>query len=44
MGLAGFDNEHWTEPVSGGITVIEQPIEEIGRNAMPMWLDRCEAP
>lgn len=40
IGLAGFDNEPWTEIVGGGITVMEQPVEEIGRSAMAMLLDR----
>jgi LacI family fructose operon transcriptional repressor len=44
MGLAGFDNEPWTELVGEGITVIEQPVEDIGRNAMAMLLDRCANP
>lgn len=44
MGLAGFDNEPWTELVGGGITVIEQPVEDIGRNAMTMLLERCNMP
>jgi LacI family fructose operon transcriptional repressor len=44
MGLAGFDNDPWTELVAGWITVIEQPVEDIGRNAMSMLLSRCEAP
>lgn len=42
IGLAGFDNEPWTELVGGGITLIEQPVEEIGRNAMTMLLERCD--
>lgn len=44
IGLAGFDNEPWTELVGAGITVIEQPVEDIGRNAMAMLLDRCANP
>ncbi|PTQ11566.1 LacI family transcriptional regulator [Sphingomonas oleivorans] len=44
MGLAGFDNEPWTELVGEGLTVIEQPVEDIGRTAMAMLLDRLDAP
>jgi LacI family fructose operon transcriptional repressor len=44
MALAGFDNEPWTELVAGGITVIEQPVEEIGRAAMSMLFERLETP
>lgn len=32
-GLCGFDNLSWTELVSGGITVVEQPAYQVGRNA-----------
>lgn len=42
IALAGFDNEPWTEMVGGGITLIEQPVEEIGRSAMMLLLDRVE--
>jgi LacI family transcriptional regulator, fructose operon transcriptional repressor len=44
IALAGFDNEPWTELVAGGITVVEQPTEEIGRAAMAMLFDRLESP
>lgn len=44
IALAGFDNEPWTEIVGAGITVMEQPVEEIGRNAMGMLLDRSAHP
>lgn len=40
IGLVGFDNEPWTEIVGEGITVMEQPVEEIGRNAVAMLLER----
>ncbi len=40
LGLAGFDNEPWTELVAPGITVIEQPVEVIGRTALTMLLER----
>ncbi len=44
IALAGFDNNDWMEFVGGGLSVIEQPVEEIGRNAMTMLLDRLDHP
>ena len=44
IALAGFDNEPWTELVEPGLTVIEQPLEEIGRMAMSLLADRLRAP
>ncbi|WP_260928088.1 LacI family DNA-binding transcriptional regulator [Novosphingobium sp. 9] len=44
MALAGFDNNAWMEFVGGGLTVIEQPVDEIGRTAMTMLLDRLDHP
>ncbi|HXP97812.1 MAG TPA: LacI family DNA-binding transcriptional regulator [Telmatospirillum sp.] len=44
LAVAGFDNERWTELVGPGITVIEQPVETIGRTAMTMLLERLDAP
>jgi LacI family fructose operon transcriptional repressor len=44
LAVAGFDNDRWTELVNPGITVIEQPIEAIGRTAMSMLLERIETP
>jgi len=44
IALAGFDNNDWMEFVVGGLSVIEQPVEEIGRTAMTMLLDRLEHP
>ncbi|MTJ84443.1 MAG: LacI family DNA-binding transcriptional regulator [Telmatospirillum sp.] len=44
LAVAGFDNERWTELVGPGITVIEQPVEAIGRAAMEMLLDRIDTP
>ncbi|NKF22127.1 LacI family DNA-binding transcriptional regulator [Solimonas marina] len=44
LALAGFDNESWTELVEPGITVIEQPVEEIGRTAMNLLLERLQNP
>ncbi|MEG3083019.1 LacI family DNA-binding transcriptional regulator [Sphingomonas sp. PB2P12] len=42
--LVGFDNEPWTEIFAGGMTVVEQPVDEIGRQAMTMLLDRLQHP
>lgn len=44
FGLAGFDNDAWTEFAADGLSVIEQPVEEIGRTAMAMLLDRLDHP
>ncbi|PZU07732.1 LacI family DNA-binding transcriptional regulator [Sphingomonas sp.] len=44
IAVAGFDNEGWMDLAAGGVTVIEQPVEEIGRTAMSMLLDRIEHP
>nr|WP_309805050.1 substrate-binding domain-containing protein [Novosphingobium capsulatum] len=50
MALAGFDNNDWMDFVgqgasgAGGISVIEQPVEEIGRTATTMLLDRLDNP
>ncbi|SCK05284.1 LacI family DNA-binding transcriptional regulator [Vogesella sp. LIG4] len=44
LALAGFDNEVWTGLIDPGLTVIEQPVDEIGRSAMAMLLARLEDP
>jgi LacI family fructose operon transcriptional repressor len=44
IALAGFDNEPWTGLVEPGLTVIEQPLEEIGRTAMALLFERLRAP
>jgi LacI family fructose operon transcriptional repressor len=44
VSVAGFDNEAWMEFVGDGLTVIEQPVEEIGRTAMTMLFDRLDNP
>jgi LacI family fructose operon transcriptional repressor len=44
VALAGFDNEPWTELVEPGLTVIEQPLAEIGRVAMALLFDRLRLP
>lgn len=44
IALAGFDNDIWTELVGPGLTVIEQPVAEIGRAAMALLFERLEMP
>ena len=44
VALAGFDNDAWTEPVSPGVTVIAQPVYEIGKNAMQLLPQRLADP
>jgi LacI family fructose operon transcriptional repressor len=44
VALAGFDNQDWMAFVGRGLSVIEQPVEEIGRAAMTMLLDRLDRP
>lgn len=44
IAIAGFDNEVWTELVGPGLTVIEQPVAEIGRAAMDLLFERLRTP
>ncbi len=44
LAVTGFDNEPWTELVGPGISVIEQPVDAIGRAAMAMLFERIETP
>ncbi len=44
LALAGFDNERWTELVEPGVTVVEQPVEDMGRAAMSLLLERLRMP
>ena len=44
LAVAGFDNEPWTELAGPGITVIEQPVYDIGRMAMAMLQERLAQP
>ncbi|MGV7033650.1 LacI family DNA-binding transcriptional regulator [Methylobacterium symbioticum] len=44
LALAGFDNEPWTDLVEPGLTVIEQPVAEIGAQAMRLLFERIESP
>jgi len=44
IAIAGFDNESWTELVGPGLTVIEQPVADIGRAAMDLLFERLRTP
>ncbi|TBW34875.1 LacI family DNA-binding transcriptional regulator [Siculibacillus lacustris] len=44
LSVVGFDNETWTDLVGAGITVIEQPVAEIGRTAMALLFERLACP
>ena len=44
IALAGFDNLPWTRLVEPGITVIAQPIYDIGRAAIELLLQRIAQP
>lgn len=44
LGLAGFDNDAWTDLVEPGLTVIEQPVAEIGLQAVSLLFDRLKTP
>ncbi|GJE60985.1 LacI family DNA-binding transcriptional regulator [Methylobacterium trifolii] len=44
LALAGFDNEPWTDLVEPGLTVVEQPVAEIGAQAMRLLFERIAAP
>jgi LacI family fructose operon transcriptional repressor len=44
IAMAGFDNDVWTELVGPGLTVIEQPVAEIGRTAMALLFERLDHP
>lgn len=44
LAIAGFDNETWTELVGPGLTVIEQPVTDIGRTAMELLFERLRLP
>lgn len=44
LAIAGFDNESWTELPGPGLTVIEQPVTEIGQTAMQLLLSRLRDP
>lgn len=44
LAIAGFDNEDWTELVGPGLTVIEQPVHDLGRTAMALLFERLADP
>ncbi len=44
VAMVGFDNDTWTELVGPGLTVVEQPVAEIGRTAMTLLFERLEHP
>lgn len=44
LALAGFDDEPWTALVEPSITVIRQPVDAFGREAMLMLLARITQP
>lgn len=44
VALAGFDNDAWTDLVTPGVTVIAQPVYEIGKNAMQLLTQRLAEP
>ncbi|WP_334175456.1 LacI family DNA-binding transcriptional regulator [Pseudoxanthobacter sp.] len=44
IAVAGFDNEIWTDLVGPGLTVIEQPVAEIGQAAMALLFERLTEP
>jgi LacI family fructose operon transcriptional repressor len=44
LALAGFDNDAWTELVESGVTVVAQPVYEIGKSAMSLLMQRLAEP
>ena len=44
LAIAGFDDEPWTSLVDPGITVIRQPVDAFGREAMVMLQSRIARP
>ena len=44
IAVAGFDNEIWTDLVGPGLTVIEQPVADIGQAAMSLLFERLKEP
>ena len=40
--LVGYDNQSWTE--RAGLTTIQQPMEEMGRKAAELIINRIEEP
>ena len=44
IAIAGFDNEIWTGLIGSGLTVIEQPVADIGLSAMRLLFERIDTP
>lgn len=44
LAIAGFDNEPWMDLVGPGLTVVEQPVPDIGRTAMDLLFERLRVP
>jgi LacI family fructose operon transcriptional repressor len=44
LALAAFDNEPWTSLIHPALTVIAQPVDQIGRDAMQLLHDRIRDP
>jgi LacI family fructose operon transcriptional repressor len=44
LAISGFDNDVWTELIGPGLSVIEQPVHEIGRAAMALLFERMAEP
>ena len=40
IGICGYDNLPWTELISGGITVVEQPFYEVGAESARLLIKR----
>lgn len=44
LALAAFDDEPWTSLVNPGLTVVAQPVDQIGHEAMSLLFDRIRTP
>lgn len=44
VALASFDDEPWTSLIEPGLTVVAQPVNQIGRDAMHLLFDRISDP
>ena len=40
LGICGYDNLHWTRLIGGGISVVEQPIYEVGFESANLLIKR----
>jgi len=43
LGVCGFDNLYWTRLVEGGISVVEQPLYEVGQKSADILISRIES-